>query len=1217
VAYAERLRLAAEVAEALAAVHAADVVHRNLGPSSVSIHADQDEPELHARLGEFGLSDLTDRSRLQALQITSAGLTLTGEEVGEALYLPPEYSSGGKATAAGDVYAFGVLLLQMAVGDLQRAPGGDWEASVASQPLRELIARSMSATPEARPSAAVVAEWLRAFAQAARDAGRSDLGASHAGVTPAPAPASAPAPAPSAASIADPAVGGHIGPYRLIDTLGEGGMGAVYLAEQREPVQRKVALKVVRTGMMSGDVRARFEAERQALALMHHANVASVFDAGNTPSGQPYFAMEYVQGQDITAHCDQLRLDFRARIALFLQVCDGVLHAHQKGLIHRDLKPGNILVSRVQDQPAAVKIIDFGVAKSLSGLLAANPAHTRLGSFVGTPAYSSPEQVSGPVANVDTRSDIYSLGVVLYQLLAGVTPYSDDELNRKTPVELARLLSGEHPPSPLVRYTSLSREEEQTIAERRSLTVEEMKAGLGADVSWIVGKCLEVDPDDRYPSVLELEKDLRRWLENLPVQARPASRLYKVRKFVRRHRLGVAAATLGTLALLTATGAAIYGYVRAEKALEEAEMAAEFQVKQMQDIDPGVMGIGMRQALKDAVRKQATEEDGNAAAAAQREQQLDAAIRGVNFTDLAVNQLDTYSLKPALTAIGRDYGKHPLLQATLWQTTAKTYNRYGLYKQADTVVGLALARRRDLLGGDHRLTLETSELQAHNSGDMGRLDAAEAQYRTVLSDARKALGEDDPLTLKIMTAVAWALTRQGKLDEAEALGRQAMQGLRQALGSDHNDTLTAQTDLVGTLVWNGKPKEALPLAQDALARHRRLFGEHRRTISAIDRLAMVYWALGRYPESEALVREALAMSRKVRGDLHLETLVERANLAAVLGNSGKYSESEAQLRQVIDAEKMLPVDPASSFTSKMNLSDTLAKQGRYVEAERMSRELHAQFIEHLGREHFETLGLQGNLGGVLFEQGRTADAIATFETVLATERRTLGNAHPNMAETARALAIARMQQGRLEAAEALFGEALKIRRSALGDTNAQTLSSISDIGALLQAQGKHAQSEALLRKALALQRRYDREGSEATLETMARLVDVLHARGQFDDAAVQGQALVDLASRFYDPKHYRIGVYRTSHARTLTALRRFDEAERMLDGARANLAQGYNPNPQPVHELVETYIALYDAWNADRPDAGLKAKADAWRTKLNAVNKAGAVRAAEVLGAGN
>jgi eukaryotic-like serine/threonine-protein kinase len=253
--------------------------------------------------------------------------------------------------------------------------------------------------------------------------------------------------------------------------------------------------------------------------------------------------MEYVQGQDITAHCDQRRLDFRGRITLFLQVCEGVLHAHQKGLVHRDLKPGNILVSRVRDQAAVVKIIDFGVAKSMSGLLAANPAHTRLGSFVGTPAYSSPEQISGPIASVDTRADIYSLGVVLYEMLSGVTPYRPDELNQKTPVELARLLSGEQPPRPLVRYASLSTEEIQSIAARRSLSVEQMKAELDADVSWILGKSLETDPDDRYPSVLELENDLRRWLDDLPVQARPATRLYRMRKFVRRHRVGVAATT--------------------------------------------------------------------------------------------------------------------------------------------------------------------------------------------------------------------------------------------------------------------------------------------------------------------------------------------------------------------------------------------------------------------------------------------------------------------------------------------------------------------------------------------------------------------------------------------------------------------------------------------------------------------------------------------------
>jgi eukaryotic-like serine/threonine-protein kinase len=1217
VAYAERLRLTTEVAEALAAVHAADVVHRNLGPSSVSIHGDQDEAELHAHLGEFGLSDLTDRSRLQGLQITSAGLTLTGEEAGEALYLPPEYSSGGKATAAGDVYAFGVLLLQMAVGDLQRAPGGDWEASVASQPLRELIAKCLSATPEARPNAAAVAEWLRAFAQAARDAGRSDLGASHAGVTPAPAPASAAAPPPSAAKIADPAIGGHIGPYRLIDTLGEGGMGAVYLAEQLEPVQRKVALKVVRTGMMSGDVRARFEAERQALALMHHANVASVFDAGNTPSGQPYFAMEYVQGQDITAHCDHLRLDFRARIALFLQVCDGVLHAHQKGLIHRDLKPGNILVSRAKDQPAAVKIIDFGVAKSLSGLLASHPAHTRLGSFVGTPAYSSPEQVSGPVANVDTRSDIYSLGVVLYQLLAGVTPYSDDELNRKTPVELARLLSGEHPPSPLVRYTSLSREEEQTIAERRSLTVEEMKAALGADVSWIVGKCLEVDPDDRYPSVLEVEKDLRRWLQNLPVQARPASRLYKMRKFVRRHRLGVAAATLGTLALLTATGAAIYGYVRAEKALEEAEMAAEFQVKQMQGIDPAAMGAGLRGSLREVIRTQGIASGVNQSAIAEELRQFEASTKSVNFTDVALRQLNDHNLKPALSTIDKDYADQPLLQARLWQSIAEIYSALGKNKDALAPQQRALDARRKLLGPGHRMTIESLIERSKLRNRMKEFALGEADLRAALALARRNLGEDDPLTITAASGLASTLGENSRYEEAEALQRKVLEARTRILGREHPDTVGSIESLAWILLSAGKARDALPYAEESLRLQREVVKNDRDLSLALNTLAMTYRALQRIEESEKLSREMLETDRRRLGSAHPTTLIDMNNLSMVLMDQGKDREAEGLMLQAIDAAKAEYVESDPLFALLNGTYSTLLfNQGRFVEAEAALVDVIAVRKKNYSDDHADTVFARADMARVLMQMGRYDEAAQTWALVLKWCQTNYGPDNPTATMLMQDLARALAQKGEYPRAGALLGQALNIHRRTASDADDRTLSIVIDIAVVQQQRGDLERAERLLRKVLAIQRRKtskEDQANGALISTIEPLIEVLRTRGKFDEAVALGQEMIEAASRAYDPRHYLIGVYRTSHARTLTALRRFDEAERMLDGARANLAQGYNPNPEPVRELAQAYIALYDAWNADRPDGGLKAKADAWRTRLDAVNKAGAGRAAGLL----
>jgi eukaryotic-like serine/threonine-protein kinase len=1134
VAYPERLRLTGEVAEALAAVHAVDVVHRNLVPSSVLMHADRDEREQHARLGEFGLSDLTDRSRLAALQITSAGLTLTGDQVGDARYLAPERLAGQAATAASDVYALGVLLLQMSVGDLQCTPADAWEQAVDSQPLRELIAACTSAAPEARPKAANISEWLRAFAQAAHDAKRTDATASHAAASPSHVPAQTPeAPAPTApASTAseptpsDPAIGGRIGPYRLLDPLGEGGMGAVYLAEQTEPVQRKVALKVIKTGMDSKQVLARFEAERQALALMNHANVAMVYDAGSTPSRQPYFAMEYVRGLDIAAHCDQLEMDFRARITLFLQACEGVLHAHQKGLIHRDLKPGNILVSRAQDQPATVKIIDFGVAKSLSGVLTGHAAHTRLGSFVGTPAYSSPEQVSGPLVNVDTRTDIYSLGVVLYQLLAGVTPYSEEELNRKTPVELARILSGERPPSLLARFSSLSVDDEGEIARHRSLSVEQMKAMLGSDLSWIVSKCLESDPDDRYPSVLELQKDLRRWLDDEPIEARPASRMYRARKFVRRHRVGVALASAMTLALLTTTAAAVIGFVRAEDALKaarmataEAEMAADFHVKQMQSIEPAAMGLNLRSALIEAVQKQIPGRGGDPATAAQRRQQQENLLKGVNLTDLALRQLDTNSFQPALATIKKDFGNSPLLQARLLQTMADTLFKLGEYEAAVEPQRLALEQRRRLLGADHPLTLVALYRRGALGCEMTRYKEGEVDLRAATTGLRRVLGNDHPDTLRSITATGYCLMYEGKLDMALPLFREAYEHRRRTLGQDHRDTLVSANDLAVVLASFGKLKEALPYAEASVNGFRRVQGSvlasrDHDMLKAEGTLSSTYRKLGRYAESEALSREAIEAARQLLGDAHPDTSGLIDDLASALMGLDRPAEAEVYLRQALESRRaVLGDENEDALFNRAYIANALAEQGKNEEAERILRDVIADHRRLFGEDHPNTIDLTNYLAFILRDQGKFDESEALFTQVLTTRRRSLGNENRYTLQTMDALASVLREKGEISKAKALLQDALKIQRRTLGEVDQDTLESLSDLAAMTRAEGDLKLTETLMREALAGYRQTLGDDHATTLATVERLSQVLRDRSAPDEAAALERAFAKPGER--------------------------------------------------------------------------------------------------------
>ncbi|HET6372683.1 MAG TPA: serine/threonine-protein kinase, partial [Candidatus Polarisedimenticolia bacterium] len=453
-----------------------------------------------------------------------------------------------------------------------------------------------------------------------------------------------------------------IGPYRILQKLGEGGMGIVYVAEQSEPVRRRVALKVIKQGMDTAKVIARFEAERQALALMDHPAIATIYDAGTTPDGRPYFVMEHVQGVPITEHCDRLKLTNKERLELFLQVCEGVQHAHQKAVIHRDLKPSNVLVS-VQDGRPVVKIIDFGVAKAVSQRLTERTLYTELGVMIGTPEYMSPEQAEMTGQDVDTRTDVFSLGVMLYELLVGALPFDSRELRQAGFDEIRRRIREVDPPKPSARLSTMGDRSTES-AKCRGTEPRALRREIQGDLDWITMRALEKDRARRYGSPSDLGEDIRRHLRDQPVLARAPSTGYRAGKFVRRHRLGVAAASVMVVSLAAGAVASAVGLVRARRAEEQARQEAQAK-GQVADF------------LKDLFKvSNPSEARGNS-------------ITARELLDKAAGTIDVQLVD------------QPEVRAELDSIMGRVYESLGLYVPAESLTSKALQIRKQVLGSEN------------------------------------------------------------------------------------------------------------------------------------------------------------------------------------------------------------------------------------------------------------------------------------------------------------------------------------------------------------------------------------------------------------------------------------------------------------------------------------------------------------------------------------
>ena len=746
----------------------------------------------------------------------------------------------------------------------------------------------------------------------------------------------------------------RVGAYAVLGLLGEGGMGTVYLGEQRDPFYRRVAIKVIRNGRASASYALRFEHERQILALMSHPGIARVYDAGTTAEGDPWFAMEYVPGLPITEFCDRDRLTTRERLELFVEVCEALQHAHQRGVLHRDIKAHNILVNR-EDGRIRARVIDFGLAKAFDSPLLDGPELTQLGFAVGTPSYMSPEQADRRlVRDIDSRADIYSLGVLLYELLTGCLPL---ELGRD-PGFVEELLKTE-PPPPSRRVSTLG-ESGPEIASRRRSGVPELRHQLSGDLDWIVLKALEKDRDRRYPTVSEMAEDIRRHLRDEPVLASPPSLGYRLRKLVRRNKLATAAVLLMALSVGVGTAGVAIGLVRSLDAQERARREADKATAINRMLDEMLASAAPGQSGRDV---RVVDVLDRAAERLEREPpadlEVEAGLRAtLGRTYLNLGHLDKAGpqLERALALYIRVHGA---AAADRPETLAVRVDHIrwlfdtGQGEAAEREARDLAARARAALGEEHPLTDLAIGRCATILGERGRWDEAVGLMRELIAVETRTLGPDERETLRSHNVLARLLVGQGHYPEAETAARRAYDGLKARLGEGHPEALSAMNTLAGTLFYQDKMQDLEQLARRGVEIRLRTLGkEHPETLDAMNNLGSVLTALGRDVEAEALLRETLEIRRRTLGPEHPRTLDSMFGVGEVLAGRGDHAGAQALFAEVWTARlRTLGEDHPDTWFALAANARALDALGRKAEAGPLQERARAELRRILGPDH--------------------------------------------------------------------------------------------------------------------------------------------------------------------------------------------------------------------------------------------------------------------------
>jgi serine/threonine protein kinase/Tfp pilus assembly protein PilF len=783
---------------------------------------------------------------------------------------------------------------------------------------------------------------------------------------------------------------GQIGPYRLLGILGEGGFSIVYLAEQEKPVKRRVALKVIKPGMDTKQVIARFEAEFQALALLDHPNMAPVFDAGTTDAGLPYFIMENIKGEPITEHCDKQKLSIEERLGLFLQVCEAVQYAHQRGIIHRDIKPSNILIS-IQGEKATPRIIDFGVAKAISQPLTERTLYTEQGQFVGTPEYMSPEQAEMGAQDIDIRTDVYSLGVLLYELLAGTLPFGSEKLREGGIDHLRKIIREQEPKRPSTRLISMGDEAEK-IAENRNTDIINLTRRLNKELEWIPLKAIRKDRTRRYRSASELADDIHNYLQDAPLIAGPESTAYRLKKFVNRNYAlvtGIAAILVILIAGVVVSTVFAVRAAQARRQEQDARQAAEREAKTSQAVSNFLCEDLL--AFVDP-----------------------STMLGQEVTVITI-------LNAASEKLENRFKDEPLAEATIRHTLGTTYRNIGNYSQAEKHLDRAYEIRLEKFGQENTETLDTMEALARVYWRQGRYDKAEEFFDKTVEVRKNILGLNNKDTLISMNGLAVLYFSQGRYQEARTLYEDMLKTSRKILGEEDVTTILFRGNLATVYRFQGLYDLAEDMYIKAIEQAKRVFGPtHPDTLYSINGLGILYLEENRYTEAEETLWEAYQYELDVLGQEHQDTLSSMNGLGMVYIALEHFDDANDILSLAWETGRAtLGEDNPTTLSSMNNIALLYSETGHYGEAESLflSTLEGRQYL--LGQEHPDTLDTMYNLA-ILYKKtdpDRYNEAEELLIETIDGRSKVLGKQHPKTLESIRALIGLYIIRGKPEQAQ--------------------------------------------------------------------------------------------------------------------------------------------------------------------------------------------------------